>query len=165
MDAKQILEQCAREEELYRFDAFTQTDALALGTLIYQKSLDKESPVAIEIRMNRLTVFSFYPSGTNENNRLWLAAKARTVDMNQQSSLRFWAELQVSGKSPEDMIGVRTPALRSFAKRLLKEGREEAFLEMLPHPYFDEDQLHAFVISLEKAFDKCAAEVDAFLPL
>jgi len=33
---------------------------------------------------------------------LWLAAKARTVDMNQQSSLRFWAELQVSGKSPED---------------------------------------------------------------
>lgn len=102
MDAKQILEQCAREEELYQFPAFTQTDALALGTLIYQKSLDKESPVAIEIRMNRQTIFSFFPSGTNENNKLWLAAKARTVDMNQQSSLRFWAELQVSGKSPED---------------------------------------------------------------
>jgi len=33
---------------------------------------------------------------------LWLAAKARTVDMNQQSSLRFWAEIQVSGRRPED---------------------------------------------------------------
>ena len=52
--------------------------------------------------MNRLTVFSFFPSGTNENNKLWLAAKARTVDMNQQSSLRFWAEIQVSGRRPED---------------------------------------------------------------
>jgi uncharacterized protein (UPF0303 family) len=102
MDAKQILEQCAKEEELYQFLTFTQTDALALGTLIYQKSLNKESPVAIEIRMNRLTVFSFFPSGTNENNKLWLAAKARTVDMNQQSSLRFWAEIQVSGRRPED---------------------------------------------------------------
>ena len=34
----------------------------------------------------------------------------------------------------------------------------------MPHQYFDEDQLHAFVLSLEKDFDKCIAEVEAFLP-
>ena len=62
------------------------------------------------------------------------------------------------------IIGVRTPALRAFAKSLNKDGDIDAFLSYLPHQYFDEDQLHAFVISLEKDFDKCIANVDAFLP-
>ena len=62
------------------------------------------------------------------------------------------------------IIGVRTPALRSFAKDLYKDHDIESFLSCVPHQYFDEDQLHAFVISLEKDFDKCIAEVDAFLP-
>ena len=37
-------------------------------------------------------------------------------------------------------------------------------MSYLPHQYFDEDQLHAFVISLEKDFDKCIGKVNAFLP-
>ena len=61
-------------------------------------------------------------------------------------------------------IGVRTPALRALAGSLCKAPDIKAFLAALPHPYFDENQLHAFVISLEKDFDKCAAEVEAFLP-
>lgn len=62
------------------------------------------------------------------------------------------------------IIGVRTPALRVFAKSLYKDRDIESFLSCVPHQYFDEDQLHAFVISLEKDFDKCVTEVDAFLP-
>lgn len=64
----------------------------------------------------------------------------------------------------ERIIGVRTPALRAFAKDLYKDFDIEGFLARTPHQYFDEDQLHAFVISLEKDFDRCIAEVDAFLP-
>ena len=52
------------------------------------------------------------------------------------------------------IIGVRTPALRVFAKSLYKDRDIESFLSCVPHQYFDEDQLHAFVISLEKDFDK-----------
>jgi 3-methyladenine DNA glycosylase AlkD len=66
--------------------------------------------------------------------------------------------------SPDRIIGVRTPALRDFAKSLNKDQDIGEFLSYLPHQYFDEDQLHAFVISLERDFDKCIAEVDAFLP-
>ena len=62
------------------------------------------------------------------------------------------------------IIGVRTPALRALAKDLYGDRKTETFLEGLPHPYFDEDQLHAFVISLEKDFDRCMARVEAFLP-
>ena len=64
----------------------------------------------------------------------------------------------------ERIIGVRTPALRAFAKRLYKDSDKDGFLSCLPHQYFDEDQLHAFVISLEKDFARCMAEVEAFLP-
>ena len=62
------------------------------------------------------------------------------------------------------IIGVRTPALRAFAKSLSKDNEIDIFLSSLPHPYFDEDQLHAFVISLEKDFDKCIEQVNTFLP-
>lgn len=62
------------------------------------------------------------------------------------------------------IIGVRTPELRAFAKKLSKDEDAGGFLKALPHRYFDEDQLHAFVISLEKDFDRCAAETEAFLP-
>ena len=66
--------------------------------------------------------------------------------------------------SPDRIIGVRTPALRDFAKSLSKDQDIGEFLSYLPHQYFDEDQLHAFVISLEKDYDKCIGKVNAFLP-
>ena len=62
------------------------------------------------------------------------------------------------------IIGVRTPALRAFGKVLYRDENRDAFLADLPHAYFDEDQLHAFVISLEKDFDRCIRMVEAFLP-
>ncbi len=65
---------------------------------------------------------------------------------------------------PGSVIGVRTPELRAFAKVLYKDDGCAKFLTNLPHKYFDENQLHAFVISLEKDFDKCVKEVEAFLP-
>ena len=62
------------------------------------------------------------------------------------------------------IIGVRTPALRAFGKVLYRDENRAAFLADLPHAYFDEDQLHAFVISEEKDFDRCIRMVEAFLP-
>ena len=66
--------------------------------------------------------------------------------------------------SADRIIGVRTPALRALAKELARDPGAALFLSSLPHRYFDEDQLHAFVISLEKDFDTCVAQVEAFLP-
>ncbi len=66
---------------------------------------------------------------------------------------------------PEDrMIGVRTPQLKELAKRLHKAGDTDEFLTDLPHKYFDEDQLHAFIISEEKDPEKCLALTERFLP-
>ncbi|MCR5367748.1 DNA alkylation repair protein [Eubacterium sp.] len=75
----------------------------------------------------------------------------------------FQAKL-IPSKTADDMIGVRTPELRKYAKELLKREDIGEFLEILPHEYFDEDQLHAFIISGIKDYDKCMQEVDKFLP-
>lgn len=75
----------------------------------------------------------------------------------------FQAKL-IPSKTADAMIGVRTPELRKYAKELLKREDIGEFLEILPHEYLDEDQLHAFIISGIKDYDKCMQEVDKFLP-
>ena len=62
------------------------------------------------------------------------------------------------------MIGVRTPDLKKLAKELYGSETANRFIETLPHEYFDENQLHAFLISLIKDYDICLKEVDKFLP-
>ena len=61
-------------------------------------------------------------------------------------------------------IGVRTPELRRLAKQLAKREDVDAFLDDLPHTYFDENQLHAFIVSELRDYDTCLQKVDQFLP-
>ena len=65
---------------------------------------------------------------------------------------------------PKSIIGVRTPDLRKLAKEIIKSADYELFLNDLPNKYFEENQLHAFIISEIKDFDKCIEEVNKFLP-
>lgn len=64
----------------------------------------------------------------------------------------------------ETVIGVRTPALRKYAKELAKEKDISYFLQDLPHQYFEENQLHAFIICEQKEYEKCMEELQLFLP-
>ena len=64
----------------------------------------------------------------------------------------------------DSMIGVRTPELKILAKAYEKHPEIDVFLADLPHKYFDENQLHAFLLLREKDFFKCVEEVDRFLP-
>ena len=75
----------------------------------------------------------------------------------------FQAKL-IPGKDAQTMIGVRTPELRALAKQLLKREDTDEFLHELPHNYFDEDQLHAFIISGIRDYGKCMEELTRFLP-
>lgn len=62
------------------------------------------------------------------------------------------------------VFGVRTPVLRKFAKEFFKDPRSIEFLTALPHKYFEENQLHAFLVEQIKDFDRCILAVEAFLP-
>lgn len=66
--------------------------------------------------------------------------------------------------APESIIGVRTPELRALAKELFKTPQSDEILKELPHKYFEENQLHGFIISEIKDFDECISEIEKFLP-
>lgn len=64
----------------------------------------------------------------------------------------------------ETVIGVRTPQLRSLAKELIKTTDALEFISILPHMYYEENNLHGFIIESIKDYDKCIAEIEKFLP-
>ena len=61
------------------------------------------------------------------------------------------------------IIGVRTPEIKKLAKEVIK-GDYKPFLEEVPHKYYDENQLHAFIISEIKDYDECIKYINEFLP-
>ncbi len=71
----------------------------------------------------------------------------------------------------DTVIGVRTPALKSFAKELMAEAYKKGdfseinlFLDNLPHGYYEENNLHAFIVSEIKDFEICINKTSEFLP-
>lgn len=66
--------------------------------------------------------------------------------------------------SPDSVIGVRTPMLRELGKSLRGSAEASAFLSRLPHTYYEENNLHAYLISSLTSFDECIAALDRFLP-
>ena len=68
------------------------------------------------------------------------------------------------GIEPDRIIGIRIPHLRKLARELIKEGKSSAFISQLPHYYYEENNLHAFVISEIKDFDILINETERFLP-
>ncbi len=65
---------------------------------------------------------------------------------------------------PRRVIGVRTPILRKLAKELAGTAEAETFLRELPHTYYEENNLHAFLVEQIQDYDTCVAVIDTFLP-
>lgn len=69
--------------------------------------------------------------------------------------------------NPENIIGVRVPVLRNFAKEIFSEfsiEELELFLQNLPHQFYEENNIHVFLIEQINDFDKCIFELEKFLP-
>lgn len=66
--------------------------------------------------------------------------------------------------SKDTVIGIRVPVLRKFAKDLIKSGKDKAFLEALPHRFYDENMLHSILLSESKDFTTCVERIEKFLP-
>lgn len=67
----------------------------------------------------------------------------------------------------DTIIGIRVPVLRNFAKEIKGSETASSFLSQLPHQFYDENMLHAILlseISRKDDFDRCIELVDAFLP-
>ena len=75
----------------------------------------------------------------------------------------FHAKL-IPSVDKEKVIGIRTPALRAYAKKFGKKEEAKQFLEILPHQYYEENNLHGLLIEQMKEYEKCVEELERFLP-
>ncbi len=64
----------------------------------------------------------------------------------------------------DKIIGVRMPEIRRLAKEVYKASEKTDFLNSLPHETYDENNLHAALICLEKDYDECITLLEKFLP-
>ena len=62
------------------------------------------------------------------------------------------------------VIGVRTPQLRAFAKKIKGSKDAEELISQLPHRYYEENNIHAFLIETIKDYNECINALDLFLP-
>lgn len=65
---------------------------------------------------------------------------------------------------PSRIIGIRVPALRAYAKKFAKSSQAHDFLESLPHTYYEEDNLHAFVLETFSDYNSLIDRLNIFLP-
>ena len=89
--------------------------------------------------------------------------KKHLFELKESDYKEFMAKL-IPGVNPGSVLGIRTPALRNYAKELAKRDDIDDYLHSLPHELFDENQLHAFILSELKDYDRCIKEVNSFLP-
>ncbi|MBR3895309.1 MAG: DNA alkylation repair protein [Clostridia bacterium] len=66
--------------------------------------------------------------------------------------------------SRETILGVRMPALRAYAGKIAGSEEAREFLSMLPHVWYDENNLHAVLLGSVRGFSEALEAVEAFLP-
>lgn len=81
-----------------------------------------------------------------------------------ESQYRTFNARIVATADPATMLGVRVPKLRRLAKEILRSPDRAAFLEELPHTYYEEYLLHAFMLNEEREPETAETRLRAFLP-
>jgi 3-methyladenine DNA glycosylase AlkD len=89
--------------------------------------------------------------------------QAQLFSLQDTAYRRFYAPL-IPTVPEERIIGVRIPALRKLASALANTPEAEAFLLQLPHTYYEEDNLHAFLLEKRRDSSQLLAELNRFLP-
>lgn len=98
-----IIETTRKQEELLRFDHFSNRDAWNLGSFLVQRVFDRQIDMAISIRkLNGNVIFQFATQNTTLSNQQWMQRKFNTVSLTESSSLRAWATAAFKGQSLSD---------------------------------------------------------------
>lgn len=88
---------------------------------------------------------------------------SRLQEFSEEKNADFQAKLTPT-ITRESCLGVRVPNVKKLGKEIEKMPECEIFIKTLPHTYFDENMLHAAIISRIKDYDKCIESLEAFLP-
>ena len=92
-----------------------------------------------------------------------MSIQSDLFDMRDEGYKAFHAKL-VPTLDPERIIGVRTPKLRRYAAQISKTPQAARFMNELPHRYYEENNIHAFLAERIRDFDAAIFELERFLP-
>ena len=89
--------------------------------------------------------------------------RRRLFEMSDEEYKSFHSKL-IPNIASEKIIGVRMPVMKKLAAEIKGTELAESFVSVLPHEYYDENSLHALLISYKKDADRLVDELDRFLP-
>ena len=89
--------------------------------------------------------------------------RAELLEMQDTGYRDFHSKLMPTVEK-ERVIGIRVPQLRKYARQMAKHPEIREFLAELPHYYYEENNLHAFLLEQIRDYDVCVREVERFLP-
>lgn len=102
---QELLQMTLEQEQTLQFDTLTHEDVWRLGNILAELTKTCPKPVGVEIKVNGLMLFTYYPEGASEYYRMVLARKHNTANVLEKSSLRLYAECAVNGLDPaKDML-------------------------------------------------------------
>lgn len=82
----------------------------------------------------------------------------------QDIQYRSFQQVLIPTVPPDRIIGVRVPDLRNLAKKFSSDKKSESFLHSLPHYYYEENNIHIYLINNLKDFNSAVSELESFLP-
>lgn len=106
MSLETDIAQIAEQEEALRFDAFSEADAWALGSLMREEALARKLPLVIDIRIGNRPLFYTALPGTTPENPDWVRRKVNTVYRFHKSSYRVGREHALQGKPFDASRGI-----------------------------------------------------------
>ena len=88
----------------------------------------------------------------------------KTLYANADEKYRDFNSSLIPSVEKNRFIGVRTPILRKTARDIVTNYNWRDFIDNTPHKFFEENQLHAFIISNIRDFDTAVTYTNKFLP-
>jgi len=86
------------------------------------------------------------------------------LELSEESYRAFISKL-IPNVDKENILGIRTPVLRKYAKQLNKSEARNLFLDSLPHKYFEENSLHMYLLEdISKEPKEIIEHLNRFLP-
>ena len=87
----------------------------------------------------------------------------KTLFENKDEKYKNFHSSLIPNVNPNLIIGVRVPVLRKIVSGLTNDEKKD-FINSLPHKYYEENMIHAVILSNVKDYDYLIEKLDEFMP-
>lgn len=137
-------------------------DAHACAELFLKLREECDEPEKYESTFNMLT---YHAETARDRKRAENAARfTDALKALRSDEYAVFQKKQMPGVSAEALLGVPVKEIKKLSRQASRDIRKMSFLHSLPHKYYEENMLHAFLINRIKNVNSCIAELEVFLP-